>query len=143
MASTQIRGSQQVIDTTVPLTKLADLGAAGHIIVADTTSGHPRPVSVAMSGEATIVSAGTVTLSNAAVIGKVLTGFTSGSGAVTSSDSILAAIQHLDGNVGLKVAKAGDTMTGSLLLPNGTTALPALAFANKTAMGLFFIQFWE
>lgn len=40
-----------------------------------------------------------VTLNNLAVIGKVLTGFTSGVGVITSSDSILSAIQKVDGNV--------------------------------------------
>lgn len=40
-----------------------------------------------------------VTLDNAAVIAKVLTGYTSGAGTITSSDSILSAIQKLDGNV--------------------------------------------
>ena len=40
-----------------------------------------------------------VTLNNLAVIGKVLTGFTSGAGVITSSDSILSAIQKVDGNV--------------------------------------------
>ncbi len=40
-----------------------------------------------------------VTLSNSAVIAKLLTGYTSGAGSITSSDSILTAIQKLDGNI--------------------------------------------
>lgn len=40
-----------------------------------------------------------VTLDNAAVIAKVLTGYTSGTGTITSSDSILSAIQKLNGNI--------------------------------------------
>lgn len=39
------------------------------------------------------------TLSNSAVIGKTLTGYTSGAGTVSSADSILSAIQKLDGNI--------------------------------------------
>src|SRR5204862_519507 len=35
-----------------------------------------------------------------------------------------------------KVAKAGDTMTGTLQLPAGTTALPALTFTSSTTSGL-------
>lgn len=54
---------------------------------------------VSMSGEATIVASGAVTLDNDAVIGKVLTGFTAGAGVVAATDSILAAIQKIDGNV--------------------------------------------
>src|SRR5204863_5453462 len=35
-----------------------------------------------------------------------------------------------------KVAKAGDTMTGALQLPAGTTALPSLVFTGSTISGL-------
>ncbi len=35
-----------------------------------------------------------------------------------------------------KVAKAGDTMTGTLQLPAGTTALPSLVFTGSTTTGL-------
>ena len=74
---------------------------------------------VAMSGEASIVDTGAVTLSNAAVIGKVLTGYTSGAGTVAATDTILEAIQKLNGNDGLRVLKAGDSMTGDLLFSSG------------------------
>jgi len=57
---------------------------------------------VTMSGEASIVSSGAITLNNDSVIGKLLTGFTSGSGLITSADDILSSIQKLDGNIGLK-----------------------------------------
>jgi hypothetical protein len=110
------------INITGTVIKLADFGTSGNILVGSSASGAPA-ASVAMSGEATIINTGAVTLSNAAVIGKVLTGFVSGAGAVTSSDSILAAIQHLDGNVALKVAKAGDTMTGALTINPATNQL--------------------
>ena len=35
-----------------------------------------------------------------------------------------------------KVAKAGDTMTGTLQLPAGTTAAPSLTFTGSTTTGL-------
>jgi hypothetical protein len=66
------------------------------------------------SGEASITSLGAISLSNAAVIGKVLTGFSSGAGTVSSTDSILQAIQKLDGNNQLKellTNKASDFST--------------------------------
>lgn len=53
---------------------------------------------VAMSGEASISNTGAVTLSNAAVIAKVLTAYAAGAGAVSAADSILSAIQKVDGN---------------------------------------------
>ncbi|HLD91602.1 MAG TPA: DUF2793 domain-containing protein [Patescibacteria group bacterium] len=63
---------------------------------------------VAMSSEATISDAGAVTLSNAAVIGKVLTGFTSGVGTVTADDSLLSAIQKIDANANAAASAASD-----------------------------------
>lgn len=36
-----------------------------------------------------------------------------------------------------RVAKAGDTMTGVLKLPDGTVAAPALAFASEAGLGLY------
>jgi hypothetical protein len=52
-----------------------------------------------LTGEAT-TSAGavSVTLTNSAVIGKVLTGYTSGAGTVAATDTILQAVQKLNGN---------------------------------------------
>jgi hypothetical protein len=46
---------------------------------------------------------------DAAVTGKLLTGFTSGAGTVAATDTILAAMNKLDGNVALKMATAAFT----------------------------------
>lgn len=56
---------------------------------------------ITLSGEASGsgTTAITVTLSNAAVIGKVLTGYTSGAGTISATDTILQAIQKLNGNI--------------------------------------------
>src|SRR6478609_4857794 len=51
-----------------------------------------------------------------------------------SAINVQTAIQELDTE---KVAKAGDTMTGVLLHPNGTAALPSIAFANSTTTGFY------
>lgn len=55
----------------------------------------------ALTGEATASGSGSVaiTLSNAAVIGKVLTGFVSGAGTVAATDTILQAFNKINGNV--------------------------------------------
>ena len=50
-----------------------------------------------LSGNVTS-SGNAVTVNNGAVIGKVLTGFTSGAGVISSTDTILQAIQKLNGN---------------------------------------------
>jgi hypothetical protein len=67
--------------------------------------------SVAMSGEASLSNAGAITLDNASVIGKVLTGFTSGAGTVAATDTILEAIQKLDGNIAALDSSADFTHT--------------------------------
>jgi hypothetical protein len=74
--------------------------------------------SVSMSGEASIIASGAVTLANSAIIGKVLTGFSSGAGSITVADSILSAFNKLDGNV-----------VGTVAVANA--ALPAASFTDS------------
>jgi len=52
-----------------------------------------------LTGEATSIG-NAVTVTNSAVIGKVLTGYVSGAGVVAATDTILQAIQKLNGNAG-------------------------------------------
>lgn len=75
--------------------KLASSTAANIIVY--NASG--TATSVAMSGEASISNAGAITLDNDSVIAKVLTGYSAGAGTVAATDSILEAIQKLDGNI--------------------------------------------
>jgi hypothetical protein len=65
------------------------------------------------TGQATL-SAGVVTLLNSAVIGKVLTGYVSGAGTVSSTDTILQAIQKLNGNFNALSASNGINLTSSV-----------------------------
>jgi hypothetical protein len=55
---------------------------------------------ITLTGEVTGSGTGSfaATVANSAVIGKVLTGYTSGAGTVAATDSILQAIQKLNGN---------------------------------------------
>ena len=133
MAVTLIRGSEQIRDASVPLTKLESI-TDGHIIVGAVTTG--VPTSVAMSGEASIINTGAVTLNRAAVVAKALTEFSSTTGAVNSSDTIVGAISKLDGNDGLRVLKAGDTMTGTLEMANQNI----IKFDELTANGSNFVS---
>jgi hypothetical protein len=79
----------------IAFSKLASLTEA-HILVGSATG---VATDVAMSGEASIIASGAVTLSNSAVIAKTLTAYTAGAGTVSNADSILSAIQKLDGNI--------------------------------------------
>ena len=71
------------------------------------------------------VTQGTTNLyfSNALAIASTLTGYASGAGTVSSSDSILSAIQKLNGNQGLYLPLAGGTMTGQINWASGQGAM--------------------
>ena len=87
-----------------------------------------------LTGEVTSTGNAT-TVTNSAVIGKVLTGYTSGAGTVTATDNILQAIQKVDGNVALKAPLASPTFTGTPLAPtptagDNTTKVATTAFVT-------------
>jgi hypothetical protein len=58
---------------------------------------------VIMSGEATINNVGFIRMNNTAVISKTLTGYAATSGIINNSDTLLQAIEKLDGNQQTKV----------------------------------------
>lgn len=76
--------------------KLSTSLSTARIFVGD---GSSQAVGVDVSGQASIDQTGSVTLDNDSVIAKTLTSFTSGSGTVTPADSLLTALQKLDGNI--------------------------------------------
>lgn len=94
-------------------TGLSNSLASARILVGN---GSNVATAVDMSGQATIDNTGAVTLSNAAVIGKVLTGYVSGAGTVAATDTILEAIQKLNGNDATKWSLA----SGGALTANNT-----------------------
>jgi hypothetical protein len=94
-------GTANALDLTVAqvntmLGTLSSSLASANIFVGN---GSGVATGVSMSGEASISNTGAVTLSNAAVIGKVLTGYVSGAGVVAATDTILQAIEKLNGNI--------------------------------------------
>lgn len=56
------------------------------------------PIATEVNGQATLDDTGFLTLDNSAVISKTLTGFTSQAGTVSSSDTILQAVEKLNQN---------------------------------------------
>ena len=81
-----------------------------------------------LTGDVTSVG-NTTTLTNAPVIAKVLTGFTSGAGTVSAADSILSALQKINGNVALKAPLASPNFTG---IVNNQGTLKLSAFVTST-----------
>lgn len=74
------------------------------------------------TGEATFSGPGaaSVTLSNSAVIGKTLTGFTAGAGTVSAADSILTGMQKNAGNI---AANTSAIATNTSNIASNTTAI--------------------
>ena len=82
-----------------------------------------------LAGEVTGTQSATA-IAATTVTGKALTGFVSAAGAVTAADSILGAINKLDGNVSLKAPLASPTFTGTV---SGITAsMVGLGNVNNT-----------
>jgi len=124
------------------LIKDAESAAPGAIALADTHilvgNGAGVAADVAVSGDATMANTGALTVSNAAVIGKVLTGFVSGAGAVAAADTILQAFNKIDGNVAAKLATASftDAAVTSKLLTGFVAGAGAVA-ATDTILQAF------
>jgi hypothetical protein len=66
------------------------------------------------------------------VTGKALTGYVSGAGTISATDTILTAINKLNGNDALKATLASPTFTGTVLLPTGTASAAPLRLVTGT-----------
>jgi len=88
-------------------------------------------------------------LTNSAVIGKVLTGFTSGAGTISATDNILEAVQKLNGNMAINanltgmVTSSGNAttvitnadLTGDVTSVGNLTTIGALSITNAQLEG--------
>jgi hypothetical protein len=96
-----------IVASTTPVANLSIGGNAATV----TTNAN-------LTGDVTSVGNAT-TLTNAPVIAKVLTGYVSGAGTVSATDSILSAIQKLNGNDAINAAMTGDVTSNGIT--NATT----------------------
>ena len=119
-----------------------DLGTPSKLIgtniegtAANLKAGHVT-INADLDGEVTS-SGNTTTVKNATVLGKVLTGFTRTSGAITDTDNILQAIEKLDGNLAAGVIDATATDKGIIQLAgdlSGTALAPKVTGINGTSL---------
>jgi hypothetical protein len=92
-----------------------DANSKGVVNVPWTDTVYTHTTNANLSGDVT--SNGNVTtLTNAPVIAKVLTGYTSGAGTVAATDSILQAIQKLNGNDATNANLTGVVTSREMLL---------------------------
>jgi hypothetical protein len=87
------------------------------------TTGSAASFTGSLAGEVTGTQGATV-VGNGAVLGKVLTGYTSGAGTIVAGDNILQAIQKLNGNDAINANLTGEVTS----VGNATT------IANKVTM---------
>jgi hypothetical protein len=115
-SGTSLVGAAGVVSATAPITynsgtqsvaiNAATTAAAGSMSSSDKakldaiTGTNTGDQTITLTGEVTGSGTGSfaATVANSAVIGKVLTGYTSAAGTVSATDSILQAIQKLNGN---------------------------------------------
>lgn len=100
------------------------VNAKGLVTAASNVSYLTTNQSITLSGGATGSgsTAITVTLTNASVTGQALTGYTSGAGTISATDTILTAINKLNGNIGALVTGVSSvTNADSTLVISPTT----------------------
>jgi hypothetical protein len=120
---TALNSQQSLLDEKAPLASPTFTGTvsgsfSGPLAGNASTATSATNFSGALAGEVTGPQ-GATAIAAATVTGKVLTGFVSGAGAVTATDSILGAINKLNGNVSLKAPLASPAFTGTV---SGITA---------------------
>lgn len=119
MTSSYIDGSGK--DSTIASTELMSLNSSGTLTTSGGFLGNLTGTSIWTNG---IIPAGVSSQYwkgnnvwgdfNSSAISSVLTGYLSGAGTVSSSDSILQSIQKIDGNIALKSPIASPTFTGTV-----------------------------
>lgn len=97
---------------------LSNLLADGNLYVGNVSG---VSASVPMSGEASILNTGAVTLSNAAVIAKVLTSYTQSSGALAPGDSVFSALRKLGGTPTIEAIRLNSVTTPIIMGLGGNT----------------------
>jgi hypothetical protein len=94
------------------------------------TAGSATNFTGSLAGDVTGTQ-GAASIAAATVTGKALTGFSSTTGTITASDSVLSAIDKLNGNVGLKAPLASPSFTGGITLSSGVINIPATTSASN------------
>lgn len=105
--------------------------------ITGSVSGNAATVTTNANLTGEVISSGNATtVTNAAVIGKVLTGYSSTAGTISATDTVLSAINKLNGNDGLFAPLASPSLTGTPVAPTAaaltnTTQIATTAFVTN------------
>ncbi|TPG44380.1 beta strand repeat-containing protein [Flavobacterium pectinovorum] len=108
-------------------------GASGTWAIGITGNAGTVTTNANLTGDVTSVG-NTTSLASSVVTSKLLTGYVSGAGVVASTDTILQAVNKLNGNDALKAPLASPAFTGAPTLPTGTIGVTQTAGNNTTAL---------
>ncbi len=122
-ATNSVAGFLSAADHTSFAAKQSATLTSAHILVGN---GSNVATDVAMSGDVAINNAGVTSISAATVTGKALTGFVSGAGTITATDTILTGFNKINGNDLLKAPIAGPTFTGDVNSSTGNVLVSTI-----------------
>ncbi len=88
-----------------------------------------------MTGAVAITNAGVTSLAAASVTGALITGYVSGAGTVAATDTILQAIDKLNGNALLLAPLASPTFTGDVNASTGNVLISTIGKGLQVKTG--------
>lgn len=103
-----------------------------HILVGNASN---IATDVAMSGDVTIVASGATSIAAAIVTGKLITGYVSGAGTVAATDTVLQAVEKLNGNTLLKAPSAAPVFTGDVTSSTGNVLISTIGKGLQVKTG--------
>lgn len=131
-ATNAVTGFLSAADHTTFSAKQSATLTNTHILVGNASN---VATDVAMSGAVSITNAGVTSLAAASVTGALITGFVSGAGVVAATDTILQAIDKLNGNIALKAPIASPVFTGDVNSSTGNVLISTLGKGLQVKTG--------
>ena len=129
-------GSGNIVLGTSPTLTTPNIGTATGNITGNAATVTTIPT---LSGQVSN-SGNSVSLVNSAVTGQSLTGYSSGAGTITSGDSILSAIDKLNGNITGFIVNLASGVTGTLGISNGGTGAASAWLAMTNLTGNYYVR---
>lgn len=131
-ATNSVAGFLSAADHTTFAAKQSATLTSAHILVGN---GSNVATDVAVTGDVSFTNAGVTSISAATVTGKLITGYVSGAGTVAATDTILQAINKLNGNALLLAPLASPTFTGDVNVSTGNLLISTIGKGLQVKTG--------